>query len=152
MRWLVLLILMLVSVKMTAQIRVYDMGYDWKPKVDSALTIIRNNDITKYNNVIKYCKTISFWNGDYSTTEDSTVICISKKDIQHTSINNIAAILVHESKHLEFVNTTKIYSEEIEEIVCYEYELEFLKKIKNVEPWLIEHAIKMIDYYEKIIK
>jgi len=152
MRWIVLLVLTLVSVKLTAQIRVYDMGYGWKPKVDSALKIIKTNDVEKYNVIIKYCKTISFWSGDYSTTEDSNIICISKKDIQYTSINNIAAILVHESKHLEFINTTKIYSEEIEEIVCYEYELNFLKKIENVEPWLIEHAIKMIKYYESVIK
>ena len=152
MRWIVLLVLTLVSVKLTAQIRVYDMGYGWKPKVDSALKIIKTNDVEKYNVIMKYCRTISFWSGDYSTTEDSNIICISKKDIQYTSINNIAAILVHESKHLEFINTTKIYSEEIEEIVCYEYELNFLKKIENVEPWLIEHAIKMIKYYESVIK
>ena len=128
------------------------MGYGWKPKVDSALKIIKTNDVEKYNVIMKYCRTISFWSGDYSTTEDSNIICISKKDIQYTSINNIAAILVHESKHLEFINTTKIYSEEIEEIVCYEYELNFLKKIENVEPWLIEHAIKMIKYYDSVIK
>jgi hypothetical protein len=128
------------------------MGYNWKPKIDSALTIIKNNDIEKYNNLIRYCKVISFWNGDYSTTENATIICISKKDIQHSSTNNIAAILVHESKHLEYINTSQIYCEEIEEIVCYEYELDFLKKINNVEPWLIEHAIKMIDYYKKLIK
>lgn len=152
MRWIVLLVITLVSVKLTAQIHVYDMGYGWKPKVDSALKIIKTNDVEKYNVIIKYCRTISFWSGDYSTTEDSNIICISKKDIQYTSINNIAAILVHESKHLEFINTTKIYSEEIEEIVCYEYELNFLKKIENVEPWLIEHAIKMIKYYESVIK
>ena len=152
MRWIVLLVLTLVSVKLTAQIRVYDMGYGWKPKVDSALKIIKTNDVEKYNVIMKYCRTISFWSGDYSTTEDSNIICISKKDIQYTSINNIAAILVHESKHLEFINTTKIYSEEIEEIVCYEYELNFLKKIENVEPWLIEHAIKMIKYYDSVIK
>lgn len=152
MRLLLLLIFLLVSVKMTAQIQVYDMGHNWRPKIDSALLIIKNTDITKYNNVIKYCKIISFWNGNYSTTEDSTIICVSKKDIQHTSINNIAAILVHESKHLEFMNTTKIYSEEIEEIVCYEYELNFLEKIDGVELWLIDHAKKMIKYYENIIK
>lgn len=152
MRWIVLLVLTLVSVKLTAQISVYDMGYGWKPKVDSALKIIKTNDVEKYNIIIKYCRIVSFWSGEYSTTEDSNIICISKKDIQYTSINNIAAILVHESKHLEFINTTKIYSEEIEEIVCYEYELNFLKKIENVEPWLIEHAIKMIKYYESVIK
>jgi hypothetical protein len=152
MRLLLLLIFLLVSVKMTAQIQIYDMGHNWKPKIDSALLIIKNTDIKKYNNVIKYCKIISFWNGNYSTTEDSTIICISKKDIQYTSINNVAAILVHESKHLEFMNTTKIYSEEIEEIVCYEYELDFLEKIDGVESWLIDHAKKMIKYYENIIK
>jgi hypothetical protein len=152
MRLLLLLLIILVSVKLTAQIKVYDMGHNWKPKVDSALLIIKNTDIIKYNNLTKYCKTISFWNGNYSTVEDSTIICISIKDIEYSSINNISAILVHESKHLEFINTTKIYSEEIEEIVCYEYELDFLKKIDNIEPWLIEHVIKMIKYYEGIIK
>ena len=130
MRWIVLLVLTLVSVKLTAQIRVYDMGYGWKPKVDSALKIIKTNDVEKYNVIIKYCRTISFWSGDYSTTEDSNIICISKKDIQYTSINNIAAILVHESKHLEFINTTKIYSEEIEEIVQLP-RFEVIEKIHN---------------------
>jgi hypothetical protein len=37
-----------------------------------------------------------------------------------------------------------------EEIVCYRYELNFLGKIPNVEPWLIQNAKNKIKYYESL--
>ena len=36
-----------------------------------------------------------------------------------------------------------------EETICYVYELNFLYKVPNVEPWLIENATSKIKYYSK---
>ena len=65
------------------------------------------------------------------------------------SINNIAAILVHESTHLKIMNQKLRYTLIEEEIFCYHTELEFLRQIPNVEDWLINNTKKMILYYER---
>ena len=75
---------------------------------------------------------------------------ISQKDMNFNSINNIAAILVHESKHLFFLKHNCALTPNDEEIVCYRYELNFLGKIPNVEPWLIQNAKNKIKYYESL--
>ena len=36
-----------------------------------------------------------------------------------------------------------------EESQCYMYEFEFLTKLKNLEPWLLQHTIKQIQTYSK---
>jgi hypothetical protein len=65
------------------------------------------------------------------------------------SINNIAAAIVHESFHMYRWNNNLERGMNIEECMGYTYELEFLMKIPNVEPFLIEHAKEMIEFYKK---
>jgi hypothetical protein len=69
--------------------------------------------------------------------------------MKHSSINNIAAILVHESTHLFIINKRLKYTPSDEEVFCYFVELRFLEKIPNVEDWLINNTKKMILYYER---
>jgi hypothetical protein len=67
--------------------------------------------------------------------------------MRFNSINNIAAILVHESKHLFYLKHNIKLPPNYEEILAYHYELELLSKIPNVEPWLVNNALKNIEYY-----
>jgi hypothetical protein len=150
MKYVLLLLLFIFTVKSNAQIKIEDVGDNWKTKVTEALLLIKSTDSEKYLTLIDVCNHISFWNGGFSTTEDSKTIMISQKDMNFNSINNIAAILVHESKHLFFLKHNCALTPNDEEIVCYRYELNFLGKIPNVEPWLIQNAKNKIKYYESL--
>jgi hypothetical protein len=146
--WIVLLFLF-TSIYSFGQLTVTDVGDGWKNKVDSALRIIQTYDIEKYNVILETCTLIGYWNESFSTTEGDSVILISTKDINNESINNIAAILVHESMHLYIKQLYTQVNSNREETICYVYELNFLYRIPNVEPWLIENANNKIKYYSK---
>ena len=147
MKWLVL-ILFNIPIFGYSQIKIDDVGDNWRLRVDSALQIVKKYDTTNYNVILKYCKNVSFWNGNFSTVEDSQTVVITRKDVIHSCLNNISAILVHESHHLRIINQKIKYTPIEEEVFCYYTELEFLKRIPNVEDWLINNAKKMIQYYE----
>ena len=72
---------------------------------------------------------------------------MTEEEVKFGDIHNIAAALVHESLHLEF------FYEDIhpieEEKICYEYEMEFLLRVPNVDPWLLDNALKMIIFYSR---
>jgi len=143
------LLFLFITLHSFGQLRVTDVGDGWKEKVDSALKIIQTYDIEKYNVILETCTLIGYWNESFSTTEGDSVILISTKDMNHTSINNIAAILVHESMHLYIKQLYAKVSPNREETLCYIYELNFLYKVPNVEMWLIENATSKIKYYSK---
>lgn len=126
-----------------------DVGDNWKLRVDSALQVVKKYDSINYGKILTNCKKVSFWTGSFSTVEDSQTILITQKDMKHSSINNIAAILVHESTHLKIMNQKLRYTLIEEEIFCYHTELKFLRRIPNVEDWLINNTKKMILYYER---
>jgi hypothetical protein len=143
------LLFLFISIYSFGQLKITDVGDGWKNKVDSALKIIQTYDIEKYNVILETCTLIGYWNESFSTTEGDSVILISTKDINHASINNIAAILVHESMHLYIKQLYAKVSPNREETICYVYELNFLYKVPNVEIWLIENATNKIKYYSK---
>lgn len=149
MRFIVILIF-LFTIQSFSQIIIDDVGDGWKQKVEKCLEVIQKTDSSKYDMAIRQCKRIGFWNGNFSTTESSDVILISKKDIQSGNINNLSAIIIHESKHLYYRNNNIFLDERVEEILCYQYELDFLKKIPLVEDWLIKHSENMINYYRSL--
>jgi len=134
------------------QIFIPDVGDNWKLKVDSAILLINKNDTDKYNNLMLYCDSIDFSNVDFSTTIPSHTIVISKKDMDLNSINNIAAVLVHESKHLWFINNKIYLTENQEELECYKYEYEFLSKLPEVEDWLFINNVNKIILYQNKLK
>jgi hypothetical protein len=137
-------ILLLLPWSSYAQINIDKAGDGWHLKVDSAIQLIKETDYEKAIVLDSVCKKIEFWQGGFSTNEGSYgnkgTILISVKDVKLNSINNLAAVLVHESLHLLFLKKGMVLSPGKEEMYCYRYELEFLLKLKDPEPWLIQHA------------
>jgi hypothetical protein len=130
----------------SGQIKIDKAGDDWDLKIDSAITLIKQVDPSYYNVLIKHCHHVEIWNGPFSTNywSDTTgTIVVSVNDIKLNSINNLAAVLVHESCHLIFLKGGIILDEAEEERACYKYEYLFLLQVPNVEPWLLEHAFRL---------
>ena len=130
-----------------SQIRIDDIGDGWKAKVEQALTVIQQTDCEKYDLLMSTCKHISYSTATFATTESGTTILIPRREIVVGNINDIAAILVHESLHLYMLQNKLIMPEADEEVLCYAYELEFLLQIPGVETWLLDHARKQIAYF-----
>ena len=127
-----------------SQIQIDDVGDGWKLKVDSALTLIKKTSPEHYKEVSEYCKHITYWMGGFSTTQDSSVVAISVRDMKIGSVNNLACIIVHESHHLMIQKKHIVMDPKKEELECYQYEYEFLQRIPNAEDWLTIHVIKNI--------
>jgi hypothetical protein len=128
-----------------AQIKIDNVGDGWQPMVEEAINIIKVTDTNAYNLLNKNCNRIEFIIGDRSTTKPPNVIAITVNDMKLKSINNIAAILVHESYHLHIWDLYRkkgiSVNEKREEFEAYRYEYYFLKKIKNIEPWILSNAL-----------
>lgn len=130
-----------------SQIKIDDVGDGWKSKVDSAIVLIKNTDPEKYQVLINNCERVEFIIGDHSTTLPPKTIVITVKDVQHPSINNIAAILVHESFHLKIWNANVKLTPKEEEKAAYTWEYDFLCKLPHVEDWLFLNAVNNIIKY-----
>ena len=146
--WQLLISLMLSSLSFS-QIQIADVGDGWKNKVEQALDTIQKYDIEKYYLIMETCKVVAFWNGGFATTESDSIITIPTKEMNNGNIYNIAAILVHESLHLYFLKTGFNLQPNVEEVIAYQHELEFLKKVPCVDEWLIENAKNKIKLYSK---
>jgi hypothetical protein len=142
-----LLFILLFSISSYSQIKIDDIGDNWKGKIQAALELIKTHDTVSYNMVIKNCKYITFWVADFSSTQDSSTILVSVKDMKLNSINNLACVLVHESYHLKIFNSKIKLLPSEEESICYHYEYNFLQKLSMVEPWLTKHVLTMDNYY-----
>ena len=142
MKHLVVILLLLFNNNVVGQIKIDDVGDGWVIKVNQALNLIKHVDSEKYNTLIDVCDHVTFWNGNFSTTEDSHTIMISQADIMRGSVNNVAAVLVHESRHLYFRKHGIKMKEIDEDTLAYMYELDFLKQIPGVEQYLIDNAKK----------
>ena len=132
-----------------SQILVDDVGDGWKSQVDSALMLIKKTSPEHWNEVSEYCNHITFWIGDFSTTTDTATVMISTKDMRIGSVNNLACIIVHEVHHLYILKTGRVLKPEEEELICYLWENEFLKKVPGAEEWLKRHIIKCIVIYSE---
>jgi hypothetical protein len=131
----------------SAQINIDDVGDNWKQTVTRAIENVKQTDSLRYNILINTCTKVSFWNGDYSTTEDGNTILISQKDMKLNSLNNISAVLVHESYHLWVKKLKFQHEKRVEELLAYIYEQDFLSSIPNVEDYLLKHVDNMIEFY-----
>jgi hypothetical protein len=129
------------------QIKIDDVGDGWKNKIEQAIEVVKQYDPEKYTLLIENCEHISYSLLSFSTTENGTTILISQKEMIVGNINDLAATLVHESLHLYILKNKLLMPENYEEVVCYTYELEMLLKIPNIEPWLVNHATKQIEFY-----
>lgn len=120
-----------------------DGGFsEWENLVKKSIELVKQTDSSYHQTLVKNCKRISFWNGLYSTTEDKSIV-ISILDLKSESANNIACVLVHESKHLELVQTKSLTQSE-EECIAYRYELDFITKLKNPEPYLNKNCLEYL--------
>jgi hypothetical protein len=132
-----------------SQIRIDDVGDGWKAQVEQALQLIKNVDSNKYQVVIAYCDHISYALTPYSTTEAGHIILLSTAEMKRGNVYDIATAIVHESLHLYFQRFPIGLDPNDEEALCYAYEIEFLKQIPGVDPWLIEHAMKYYLYFSE---
>jgi len=140
------LLLLLIPFTSSGQIRIDKAGDGWDLKTDSALTVIKQTDPQKFQLLDSVCQEVSFWISNFSSNElvgKEGRIYVSTKDVK-LGINNLACVLVHESLHLYFLRRGVQMTPAEEENYCYRYELEFIQKLANPEPWLKENALKHI--------
>lgn len=147
MKTYLLLIFLLFFNNIFGQIKIEDVGDDWKQKVENSIQLIKEKDKVKYDTLVKYCNHITFWNGNFSTTEDSTSIMISQKDMNSNSLTNIASVIIHESYHLKKYKSKM--NIDLEEYEAYKYEYSFLEKLSTQEYWLKIHCLNMMNFYLK---
>jgi hypothetical protein len=149
---LILILLTLPSL-LFSQIKIDKAGDGWDSKIDSALQLIKKTDIEKYQLLDSVCEKVEFWSSGFSSNEGSYgnkgTILVAVKDVKLNSINNLAVVLVHESLHLHVLQKGYIIIPEQEEAWCYRYELDFIDKLKNPEPWLKQHAITQLTNIQK---
>lgn len=147
MKGLLVNLLLFLAVPCFSQIKIDKAGDGWDLKVDSAIQLIKRVDIDKYKLLDTNCSQVSFMISPYSSCElenGKGHIYIAVDDIKLNSINNIAVVLVHESMHLYIYKKGIQMIPEKEETFCYMYEISFINKLKDPEPWLLEHAINNI--------
>jgi hypothetical protein len=147
MRYLIILILF-IPLTSLAQIKIDKGGDFWDLKVDSALNKIKLVDSVYYSRILQVCDTVSFWAGNFSSCyggyERKGTIIISSKDMRSNDIDDICAVLVHESLHLKILMMGIEMDGNDEEALCYAYEKGFLLKVPGVNQYLIKHADDMI--------
>ena len=134
-----------------SQIKVPDVGDNWKTKVELAIDLISRVDPISHKILIDNCDQIEYIVGDRSTCKWPNVIAINTKDLELGSINNIAAVLVHESHHLHYHNQKLRLEPDLEEYLCYLREYEFLCKLSDTEDWLFKNCINQLLYYRGLI-
>jgi len=147
MKVLGLLVSFILTSFVSAQIEVSKAGDGWDHQVDSAINLIKTYDYEKFQTLKLVCSKVDFWLGPHSScTEEKGkgIILIAISDVSLKSINNLAAILVHESLHLMIMKRSSQMNSFEEEKLCYSYELSFLNKLPNPEPWLLEHTKEQI--------
>ena len=98
-----------------AQIKIDKGGDFWELNVDSALRKIRTVDSSYYTQILEVCDQVSFWNNNFSSCEGSIglkgTILISAIDVRSNNIDNLCAVLVHESIHLKFMKLGRIFDD-----------------------------------------
>ena len=148
-----LLILLTLPSLLLSQIVIDKAGDGWDSKIDSALQLIKKTDIKKYQLLDSVCGKVEFWSSGFSSNEgkygEKGIILVAVKDVKLNSINNLAVVLVHESLHLHVLQKGYIIIPEQEEAWCYRYELDFISKLPNPEPWLKQHAITQLTNIQK---
>ena len=124
---------------LNAQIKIDKAGDFWDLEIQRSLDKIKIVDPFIYDFVESNVDRISVWNGNINTIhmiDGKRVIVISSKNFGRGSINNLASTIIHEAYHIAHIPDNNNVC--IEEMNAYLFELTFLFKIEDVEPWLIE--------------
>ena len=85
----------------------------------------------------------------YNPDHELELLMICRKDMNIKSINNLACVIIHESHHLYIQQNDIVLTSPKEELECYYWELEFIKKLPNPEVWLEQHIIRCIINYKE---
>jgi hypothetical protein len=145
------LLLCLLPHVLCSQINVHKAGDGWDSIVKQAILLISKTSPTHYKMLIDHVDVIEFWNENYSSNnivDGKGVIVVSINDIKLGSLNNIAAVLIHETYHLHMMSLPYIVSGREEEYQAYSFELKFLKLLPNVEPDLIEFTKEQVKLWK----
>ena len=141
------LLLCLLPQVLCSQINIHKAGDGWDSIVKQAILLIAKTSPEHYKMLVNHVDVIEFWNEDYSSNnivDGKGVIVVSSKDIKLNSLNNIAAVLVHETYHLHLMAMPYILSGHEEEYQAYSFELKFLKLLQNVEPDLLAYTKEQV--------
>ena len=126
-----------------AQIVIDQAGDNWRAKADSAISLIKTAPNFYYKGLLEVCDSISFFNASFSSCEGSLnqkgTIFVSANDVR-LGVQNIAAVLVHESLHLSLLMQGYSLPPRKEEHLAYMYEWQFLKNLPGADSALIEYA------------
>jgi len=145
------LLLCLLPHVLCSQINVHKAGDGWDSIVKQAILLISKTSPTHYKMLIDHVDVIEFWNENYSSNnivDGKGVIVVSINDIKLGSLNNIAAVLIHETYHLHMMSLPYIVSGREEEYQAYSFELKFLKLLPNVEPDLLEFTKEQVKLWK----
>lgn len=126
-----------------SQIIIDQAGDNWRAKVDSAIVLIKTAPSFYYAGLIASCDSISFFNADFSSCsgglKQKGTIFVSAKDVR-LGIQNIAAVLIHESIHLSLQSKGVKFPPNKEEHLAYLYEWQFLMNLPGADLSLIKYA------------
>jgi hypothetical protein len=151
---LFLICFILFCCNLSAQIKIDKAGDFWDVEIQRSLDKIKVVDPFLYSLVETNVDRISVWNGSINTIhiiDGKRVIVISSKNFGRGSINNLASTIIHETYHIIHISDNNKVCEE--EMQAYLFELGFLFKIDDVEPWLVEFVYnKAMEYRIKIEK
>jgi len=144
MRKLLLTLILLAVIGVShAQIVIDQAGDNWRATVDSAISLIKTSPSFYYTGLITVCDSVSFFNAGFSSCEGSLnqrgTIFVSANDVR-LGIQNVAAVLVHESLHLRLAMKGYTLPARKEEHLAYMYEWQFLKNLPGADPSLIKYA------------
>jgi hypothetical protein len=145
------LLLCLLPHVLCSQINVHKAGDGWDSIVKQAILLIAKTSPDHYKMLTDHVDVIEFWNENYSSNnivDGKGVIVVSINDIKLGSLNNIAAVLVHETYHLHMMSLSYIVSGREEEYQAYSFELKFLKLLPNVEPDLLEFTKEQVKLWK----
>ena len=140
-------LILLFPLLLNSQIRIIDVGDGWKSKVLAAIKVVQKYDIHKYHILMYECKQIDFGLFPFATSDGNSLIVLPVEVMNRGCINDIAACLVHESLHIRINKSGKKIDPDTEEVICYQWELDFLNHLPKPEPWLIENARYQIIVY-----
>ena len=148
------LLILLFSLTSSAQIKVYRAGDFWDLEIKKSLQQIEKVDPFMYNYVETNVDRISVWNSGINSFEvvnGERIIFISSKNFGRGSINNLSSTIIHEAYHIAHRDENNPVCNE--EMQAYLFELNYLFKIKDVEPWLVEFVYnKAMEYRTKMEK
>lgn len=140
---LLTLILLAVTAVSDAQIVIDQAGDNWRAKVDSAVSLIKLAPSFYHQALIESCDSVAFFTANFSSCSGGLgqkgTIFVSTKDVK-LGIQNIAAVLIHESLHLNLQMKGISLPPNKEEHLAYMFEWQFLMNLPGADPALIKYA------------